>query len=179
LGPIWVWETALEHFNWKNTHSVDYSGYLINHTKGQAIDLADYRRQSVFMLSDGDVVAIDPVPVLTETGGGTQMALFDGVSVDSTEELAETWCGDLLQIVDELPDGIGVVNCCFAPARGRAKYCYTTFGTGGNGIVLKDDEGNWFRYATFYISGARRLTAYIKAEMVDGELQMTTYPPAL
>lgn len=39
---------------------------------------------------------IDLIPVLTETGGGTPMALYDGVSADSREELSCQWCGDLL-----------------------------------------------------------------------------------
>ena len=29
------------------------------------------------------------------------MALFDGLSADSTEELVGEWCGNLLQIVEE------------------------------------------------------------------------------
>ena len=50
------------------------------------------------MSKSGDV-AIDLLPVLTETGGGAQMAFFDGISVETTEKLAGKWCGDLLQYV--------------------------------------------------------------------------------
>ena len=66
--------------------------------------------RSLFLTRKGDITTIDALPVLTETGKGAQMAFFDGVSVDSTEELAGTWCGDLLQILEALPvcTGFGV-----------------------------------------------------------------------
>jgi hypothetical protein len=107
-----VWDEAGEYFDWENTHSVAYSGYLLNHTQKLAIDLADYYKQSKSLFGrDKIITTIDAVPVLTETGGGTQMALFDGVSTDSTEELAGTWCGDLLQIANEQPDDYKRINC--------------------------------------------------------------------
>jgi hypothetical protein len=62
----------------------------------------------------GDEYAIDLIPVLTETGGGAIMAFLDGIAEETTEQLAGGWCGDLLQIVDRLPDDYSLINCCFA-----------------------------------------------------------------
>jgi len=42
--------------------------YLVNHTKKLVIDLVDYYEKSV-SIESGINMAIDPVPVLTETGG--------------------------------------------------------------------------------------------------------------
>jgi len=34
-----VWKEALEFFDWDNTHSVDYRGFLVNHTKNERLTL--------------------------------------------------------------------------------------------------------------------------------------------
>jgi len=162
-----VWKEALEYFDWDNTRSVSYNDYLVNHIKKQAIDLADYHRQSKFLNSAGDFMAIDLVPVLTETGGGTPMALFDGASAESTEELAGEWCGDLLQIVDELPEDYQLINCCFAEIWGRARYCYHTFGVNKEGFLLSDSNGKLFQFVTLNMYGKRSHARYMKVEETD------------
>ncbi|GHT99472.1 hypothetical protein FACS1894126_5730 [Alphaproteobacteria bacterium] len=123
-NKISVWNEAKKYFDLKNTKSVKYSGFLVNHTKRQAIDLADYYVQSVSLTSeDDDEYVIDVIPALTETGEGLEMALFNGLSTDTTEQQRGTWRADLLQIVDELPSEYEVVTYCFAEVWGRARYC--------------------------------------------------------
>ena len=174
-----VWDKAKEYFNRKNTHSVKYSGYLINHTKKLAVDLADYYKQSRFFSDEGDDgsiddMSIDAVPVLTETGGGTQMALFEGVSTDSTEELAGSWCGDLLQIVDDLPSDYEVINCCFAEVWRRAFYCYKTFGLNKDGLLLKNESGELYEGTTLNVFGKRGLPCLLRVELTENK---TRYIP--
>lgn len=111
--------------------------------------------QSKFSSEDGIYMAIDLVPVLTETGGGTQMALFNGVSTDSTEELAGEWSGDLLQIISELPEDYKLINCCFSEIWCRAMYCYHTFGVNKKGYVLSDSNGKQFEAAGLNLLGER------------------------
>jgi len=158
-----VWDKALKHFDWDKTCSVKYSDYLLNHTQKLAINLADYHIKSKFF-SSGWVMALDPIPVLTETGGGTQMALDPGVAINSTEKLAGTWCGDLMQIVDELPEDYNLINCCFAEMNRRAGYCYSKFGVNENGYVLDDNNGNLFEVARLNLLGNREPSKYMKAE---------------
>ena len=163
-----VLEDAMEFFDWENTHSVSYNGYLVNHTKRQAVDLADYYEQSKYMSKDGIYIAIDPVPVLTETGGGSQMVFLEGVSCDSTEELAGEWCGDLLQIVKDRPEGYQLINCCFAELWHKAKYCYKTYGVDNDGFLLNDESGRLFKGARLQITGKRGASSFIKVEEEDG-----------
>jgi len=146
-----VWDKAEKYFNWEKTRSVEYSGYLLNHTKKLAINLADYYEQSKSLNMSKNEVLIDAIPVLTETGGGTIMALFDGASIETTEKLAETWCGDLLQIVDELPEEYKVINCCFAGIWLKARLYYNTFGTDEKGYILKNSKGEKYECVSFGI----------------------------
>jgi hypothetical protein len=94
----WQWidvcDKALKFFNYEKTESVRYEGFLVNHTKKLALDLDDYYKKSLSMTKNGDLYAIDPVPVLTETGGGLSMALFDGMTSTTTDNLDEEWCGE-------------------------------------------------------------------------------------
>ena len=160
------WKQASEFFDWENTCSVKYSGYLLNHTKKQAIDLEEYHNRSKY-IKDTYEIAIDPLPVLTETGGGTQMALYNGVSIDSTEELAGLWCSDLLQIVDEIPHDYQLINCCFAEIWSRAKYCYRKFGVNQLNFLLNDNNGKLFESASLNLYGKRMQTNFIKVEKND------------
>jgi hypothetical protein len=169
-----VWEEAGKYFDWENTHSVDYSGYLLNHTKKLVIDLADYYKLSKFLSARGTYMSIDAIPVLTETGGGTQMALFDGVASDSTEELAGEWVGDLLQIVAsvaDLPESYKLINCCFADIWSRAQYCYHTFGVNENDCIKNADK--LFEGAALNLYGKRGPTSYIKAQLSEGKIKFT------
>jgi hypothetical protein len=84
-----VWEESYKYFNWEKTHSVPYSGYLLNHTKKLAVDLANYYELSISFNNNRENYTIDAIPVLTETGGGTMMAL-NGASIESTENLIGT-----------------------------------------------------------------------------------------
>ena len=162
---IFINDEAIEYFDWDNTKSVRYVGFLVNHTAKLAIDLADYYLKSRSMSKDGEIMSIDLIPVLSETGGGTGMVFFDGVSTDSTEDLAGEWCGDLMQIVDELPIGYELVNCCFSEVWNRARYCYYTFGTNENGYLLNNCK--LFECARLSLLGKRYLPCYIKVEETD------------
>ena len=168
-----VWDEAEAFFDWETTHSVKYSGYLLNHTKKLAVDLADYYEQSKYYDKSIIELAIDLIPVLTETGGGTLMALFDGISAETTEELAGVWCGDLLQIVGELPDDYQLINCCFAGIWSRAQYCFYMFGTNNEGFLLSNDNGKLFEASSLNIRGKRSPECYLKAERIKDKLRLS------
>ncbi|GHU46666.1 hypothetical protein FACS1894200_00700 [Spirochaetia bacterium] len=167
---IRVLNEAIAYFDWDATQSVQYSGFLLNRTQKCAVDLADYYAQSRYIEQDDTDAAIDLVPVLTETGGGTQMALFDGVALDSTEDLAQTWCGDLLQIVESLPNGYAVINCCFADVKNRLEYCYKTFGANEAAQVLADKSGRVYEGAALTLRGKRGPPSFFKVEVQDDEV---------
>ena len=164
---IKVWDVAKKYFDWYNTYSVDYSGYLINHTQKQAVDLANYYEQSKYVNKGGILMTIDALPTLTETGYGTQHLFIDGLWVNSTEELAGKWCGDLLQIVDELPNDYQLINCCFAEIWSKARYCYRTFGVDKDGYLLSDSRGKLFESAgiTFSLKRTKPCCMKVKADM--------------
>jgi hypothetical protein len=171
---ISVWDEAHDYFDWEKTHSVEYSGCLVNHTKKIAVDLADYHKRSRFFFGDGKyapIGAIDAIPALTETGDGVKMALSEGVSTDSTEELAGRWCGDLLQIVDGLPQDYELINCCFADAWERAEYCYYAFGVSDDGFVLNDSDGKLFEASALTFWMKRGPTSYIKVERAEKKVK--------
>jgi len=142
---------AKDFFDWEKNKSVKYDGYLINLTKKQAVDLVKHYECSKTLNSYMQEIVIDPVPVLTETGGGTMMALLNGASIETTEELAGIWCGDLLQIVAELPKGYEIVNTCFADICGRARYYIEKFGFDENGYVLKNKKNERYQGVTHNI----------------------------
>ena len=166
-----VWDEALRYFDWDNTYSVAYRGYLINHTKKLAIDLADYHSQSKYIAQTGSVMSIDLLPILTETGESTAMALFDGVAAESTEELACQWCGDLLQIVDAAPENYQLVNCCFAEIWSKVRSCYRTFGVNKDGLLLKGNTGELFEAAPLLLNGQRGQLRRIKVEIIDNKVR--------
>ncbi|MCL1917419.1 MAG: hypothetical protein FWG14_03745 [Peptococcaceae bacterium] len=169
---IKVWEKAKEYFDWENTHSVKYCGYLVNHTQKLAVDLKDYHERSQSLTRKGEPRTIDALPVLTETGGGTPMALFNGVSVDSTEHLAEEWCGDLLQIVDVLPDGYEIIDCCFAEVWSKVEYCYQTFGLDEEGHLLCNNNGKLFEAARLHVLlGTRGPSKHLKVELTEDKIR--------
>lgn len=158
-------DEARSYFNFEETKTVLYSGYLLNHTKKLAINLQKYIEQSICLTSNyKEDFAIDLIPPLTETGGGTLMALFDGCSADVTEHLIGTWCGDLLQIVDTLPDDYEEIPCCFAPIWERVRYCKTNFGLDENQFVLKNQKGERFKAVTLSIRQKRGRSCDIKYE---------------
>jgi hypothetical protein len=173
---MYVWDDAIEYFNMKQTLSVDYSGFLVNHLQKKAVDLTRYYDQSRSEYSNGIVFTIDPIPVLTETGGGTQMALLDGASCDTTEQLAETWRGDLLQITDEPPSDYEVMDCCFANIWGRVRYCYDKFGVDSDGCVLEKQKGTRLQCVKFNICMKRGTSQYIKVERTEGKIIFTGIP---
>ena len=143
-----VWDEAKAFFNYEKTKSVKMSGYLLNHDKKVAIDLSNYFVKSISSFSGtNDLFSIDAIPVLTETGEGTSMVFDKGVSIDSTEDLAETWCGDLLQIVDDLPENYTLIPCCFADMCDKVKFCYQLFGTNEDNFVLSNNNGDLFKCA--------------------------------
>jgi len=173
---IHVLDEAIRYFDWKTTKSVKYEGYLLNHTQKTAVDLADFYRQSVSLADDGAKIAIDLVPVLCETGDGAPMAFFDGISTDTTEELAGTWCGDELQIVDDLPENYRLIKCCFAGIWRRAKYCYRAFGVNQEGYLLKDDTGNLYEATRLNIVGKRGDSSIVKIEKTERGIKFIPEP---
>jgi hypothetical protein len=138
-----VWDEAEEFFDYEHTHSVRYEGFLVNRTKKLAVDLGDYYKKSLSMTKNGDLYVIDPIPGLTETGGGLSMALFEGMTPATTENLDGEWCGDLLQIVNDLPDGYERIDCCFANIWGRTQFCYKEYGVDKEGFLL-EQQGKRF-----------------------------------
>jgi hypothetical protein len=150
-----VWDDAKKYFEIAINHCVKYENFLVNHTQKLAIDLADYFNQSRALTQSGEGYAIDPIPVLTETGDGTQMAFFDGIADETTEQLAGGWCGDLLQIVDKLPDGYSLINCCFTELHGKLNYCYGVFGFNKHGFLLKNDKEDLFKAVLLNFHGKR------------------------
>ena len=114
--------------------------------------------------------------VLTETGGGTPMALYDGISADTTEILAGEWCGDLLQIVDELPEAYQLIDCCFAPIWDRANYCYQNFGVDENDYLLNDSNGNLYTVTRLGFRGERGETSNLKVEVTDDKIRYFVPP---
>lgn len=162
-----VWDEAMDYFNWQKTWSVSYEGFLVNHTRKSAVDLADYYAQSrglIFGRTSSTEMVIDVVPMLTGTGRNTQMALFEGVSADTTEELSGEWCGDLLQIVNECPEGYELINCCFSNVCCGMRYCYSEFGVNPDGYLLKDKDGTLYEAAALTVYGERGPLAAVKVE---------------
>ena len=171
-----VWEKAEKFFKWDVTHSVKYKGYLLNHTQKKAIDLENYYQQSKYSDEYLEIAAIDLLPVLTETGGGAQMAFFDGIAAETTEKLNGKWRRDLLQIVNELPKGYKLINCCFAEIGSKVRDCYWNFGANKEGYLLKDHKGNLFEAARLDYYGKRGPLQNIKTEFVDGRVQVKSVP---
>ena len=157
-----VWDEAKRFFDWDKTRSVKYSGFLVNHTQKMAIALDDYERLSKAMNRRGDVFAIDALPVLTETGGGTPHVFFDGIWDGTTEKLAGTWCGDLLQIVDECPADYQPVHCCFAENWCKARWFHRQFGVNGDGLVRCGENGGLYggAFVDFHLN--RMLAFHVK-----------------
>lgn len=92
---------AHRYFCYEETPS--YLGYLVNHTKKIAIDLCYYWQSSAFYYDFGKIACVDPIPVLTETGGGSKRLASIGINLEISGIMSGSWCGDLLQIVDEVP----------------------------------------------------------------------------
>ena len=159
---ISVENESIDYFDWNKNKSVEYSGYLLNHSKKLAIDLKDYFQKSTFLIQGIEAV-IDVVPFLTETGCGTIMAVFDGIATETTENLAGTWCSDLLQIIDTLPDDYELIDCCISDIANKATYCYIKYGVNKNGLLLKDTQGNLFTGCKLSIVNNKRgYTYYLK-----------------
>lgn len=172
---ISVLDEAKDYFDYNHTKSVKYEGFLVNHTKKQAVNLKEYFINSKFFISNIEAT-IDLIPVLTETGGGTIMALFDGITDNSTEHLAEYWCGDLLQITDKCPDGYELIDCCISQSIDRVKYCYRKYGVNENGYVLKNENGDLFRAFSVnpFSEDGRGVEYYVKAKVLDDRIQFNT-----
>ncbi|MCL2833855.1 MAG: hypothetical protein FWD78_11850 [Treponema sp.] len=164
-----VLDDAEKYFDWNYTCSVKYSGYLVNHTKKLAVDLSDYYDKSKFMTQDGIMAAVDLLPLLTETGGGTQMALFNGISTESTEQLSGAWRCDVLQIAEELPANYNVINCCFSEIRSKTEYCYRTFGADKQGFVLCNSSGKRLEAAALNFYGKRASPRFVKVKLTDNK----------
>jgi len=184
-----------KYFNLTYPQSIKYSGYLVNHTQELAINLADYYEKSKGVKRSGLIrngsripgrvgisyydgkgvlkssmtMAIDPIPVLTETGGGTGMALYNGISADTTEKLSQNWRGDLLEIVNKPPKNYEMVECCFATLWERAIYCHHTFGVNQNNLLIKDNNGSLFESVELDLFGNRESPVHIKVEAEGNE----------
>ena len=75
------------------------------------------------------------------------MALFDGTSVETTYSLGGIWCGDLLEIKDEMPGDYTLVNCCFVGIWERAMFLYNEFDVDSENFILSEDKGK--RYEAY------------------------------
>ena len=102
------------------------------------------------------------------------MALFDGASAESTEKFIGTWCGDLLQIVDELPEKYEVINCCFAEIWHKTRLYYYAFGTDKDGYVLKNNAGERFLCVSYNIHQKRGPVMYVKVEEQEEGIEYVT-----
>jgi len=161
----WTWLDVYDeaHKHFRKIKSVKYSGQLVNHTKKLAIDLKSYWKKSVSYYGWREIACIDLVPALTETGGGLAMALLEGLTPETTELLAGTWCGDLLQIVKECPRGYDQINCCFANLVRRGSYLCDKYGTDEHNYLLKDKTKRFFGYE-INIAGKRAGAVQLKVE---------------
>ena len=166
---ISVWDEAISELETQGRSTVNYEGYLINHTLKEAVDLANYFEQSKsHFLNKGrksEIIAIDLIPVLTDMGSGSEMAYADGVPTNATENLASRWTGDLLEIVEALPEGYSMINCCFADVWKRAEYCRNTFGLNEDGLIIANKNGDLFEAVNFNLLGKRGVKNHIKVEI--------------
>lgn len=157
-----------EFFDFDNSNSVKYDGFLINHSKKQAIDLKKYYEKSLLYDQKFRKYLVDLIPSLTETGtgihAGTHMALFDGCSAEVTENLVGQWCGDLLEIVDQSPKDYDIINCCFAPVWERVRYCVKEFGFDKENFVLKNKNKDRFEAVKLSFILTKGRSSYIKIE---------------
>ena len=170
----YVWDEALKYFDFENTYCVNYDGFLVNHTKKQAINLKEYFSISKFFRSDIEA-SMDLIPILTETGGGTAMALFEGITSGSTEHLAGDWCGDLLQIVEDYPNEYKLLEFCISQSKDKMRYCYKKYGTNEDGYLLKNANGDLFRAFNFtpFSENGRGMEQYIKVTEVGDGVQLS------
>ena len=166
-------EEAVNELRGQERKTVKYEGYLINHTRKEAIDLKNYFDQSKTLVwVDGEVkvlVVVDPIPVLTDEWGGSQMIFFEGVPTEATDKLAGTRVGDLFEIVEVLPEGYRVINCCFADVWGKAAYCRDTFGINEDGLILANKNGDLFKAVRPNIYGNRGASVYMKVETEEND----------
>ena len=175
LIPKKILEEGAKSFDWSNSPCVAYSGYLLNHTQKLAVSLSDYYERSKSIDREGNEFVIDVIPVLTETGGGSIMALFDGMSADSTEEHIGKWCADLLEIRDELPENYELVTCCFAGIWSRTRYCYRTFGFNEDNFILCNNAGKLLEVVGLSLFGFKRGTpVYVKIEKTEKGIRFFT-----
>jgi hypothetical protein len=173
----WKWldvlDDAFDYFNYDQTSSVDYSGFLINHDKHVAVSLEQYYNYSKFFDDSLSILAaVDLIPVLTETGGGSHLTMSDGIWVETTENLFGKWCGDLLQISEEPPDGYEIIKCCFADIWQRATYCYYSFGTDNEDFVLDSDKKRYLAVKLDLFDDKRGALRCVKVEETKQSLTL-------
>ena len=58
-------EKAFEYFDFLNTQTVKYSGYLVNHSKKESINLKEYYEKSISLTRGSEEFLIDVIPPLT------------------------------------------------------------------------------------------------------------------
>jgi hypothetical protein len=161
------WKDISNNRDWPY-EDVEYKGFLVNHTQKQAVDLEKYYGLSISLGFDGEdghefEYCADPIPSLTETGGGTDMLLFDGCTTETTEQLIGCWLRDELEIVDKRPRGYRLIKCCFNEIWGAVRYNYYRFGTDADAFVL-NRNGNRMGVHALSLSGERGPMAFIKVE---------------
>jgi len=161
---------ALEYFDYKNTKTVKYDGFLVNHFKKQAINLKEYFDKSKYY-KNGRLAVVDIIPVLTESGGGTACIQKHWLLADTTEDMACKWFGDMLQIVDECPNDYEIIQCCFAPCVEKATYCYINYGADEDGFVYKNENKELLRIFTinYFERIYRYKECYVKVTEIEGD----------
>jgi hypothetical protein len=103
------------------------------------------------------------------------MALFDGMTSATTEKLDMEWCGDLLQIVNNLPDGYERIDCCFADVWGRAWFCLKKYGVDEKGFLL-EKQGKRFLCCGLNHFGERSLESFMKVKFSGNMVDFNAVP---
>ena len=109
------------------------------------------------------------------------MLFFYGNTVETTNELAGSWCGDLLEITDDLSKQLHgnfrAMYCCFAEAENRANYCLRKFGLDENNFIKANQEGDLFEAVRESVIRCIPTEWYnLKVEHEEGEAKLIPVP---
>lgn len=83
--------------------------YLVNHTKGQYIDLVKYQEQYKELIPQYEDLITHPLPLLTACGNGQGGGDYWGMNQDAVG----TWAFDTIQTTDSFPEGKEEIEILF------------------------------------------------------------------
>jgi len=163
---------AIKELKDNGKSAVEYTGYLINHTRKEAINLVDYYNCSKGLFwnetTEEFVTVLDPIPILTDMDRGHLLAFFDGIPANVTENLAGRWAGDLLERIEDVPaNEYTIIDCCFVNIYPRAKYCLSKFGIDEEGWLIANEKGELFEGVTLSFLGTRSPKVRFKMEIQE------------